>query len=187
MVIVGLGNPGKQYEKTPHNVGFMVLDAIAKENQIVFRLEQKHQAMIGEGMIQGKKCYLIKPLTYMNLSGISVKSFMDYYHLDIHELMICFDDMDLPLGKIRIRKSGSSGGHKGMKSIIEQLHTTDIYRIRIGIDKPEEGCSVVDYVLHKLSKKELTLLQETIDLAPRMIEDCVQNGIDHMMNIYNGK
>ena len=119
MIIVGLGNPGKEYANTPHNVGFMAVDEIAKNNNIEFKLSKKHNAMIGEGIISGEKSYLIKPLTYMNLSGNAVRSFVEYYNIDVESILIIYDDMDLPLGHLRIRKSGTSGGHKGMKSIIE--------------------------------------------------------------------
>ncbi len=187
MVVIGLGNPGKEYEKTPHNVGFMMLDYIAEVNNITFKLEKKHEAMIGVGTISGEKCYLIKPLTYMNLSGNAVRSFVEYYNIDKDEILVIFDDMDLPLGKVRVRKSGSSGGHKGMKSIIENLKTTDINRIRVGIDKPKEGMQVIDYVLHKLSKAEFEILNETIKKGPDMIDSVIKTGINNMMNIYNGK
>lgn len=185
MVIVGLGNPGKKYEKTRHNIGFMFVDEIAKVNKIEYKLDKRHQAMIGSTNINGQTCYLIKPITFMNLSGNAVRSFVEYYNIPISDLIIVFDDMDLPLGKLRIRKTGSSGGHKGMKSIIENLGTSDILRIRIGIDKPINE-EVVDYVLHKISKKEQIILDETLQLAPQILDDTVISGVDYMMNKYNG-
>ena len=187
MVIIGLGNPGKEYEKTPHNVGFMMVDEIAKCNNLTFKLEKKHEAMIATGIIAGKKCHLIKPITYMNLSGNAVRSFVEYYNIDINDIIVIYDDLDLPLGKIRIRKNGSSGGHRGMKSIIENIKTSEFTRIRIGIDKPKEGMQVVDYVLHKLSKVETEILEETIKKAPLMIDEAIKSGVNSMMNIYNGK
>ena len=187
MVIIGLGNPGKEYEKTPHNVGFMMVDAIAKANNIEFRLEKKHEAMIGSGIICGEKCYLIKPMTYMNLSGSAVRSFVEYYNIPLEDIVVIYDDMDLPTGKLRIRTNGSSGGHKGMKSIIENLKSNEFSRIRIGIDKPKPGVQVVDYVLHKLTKAEMSLLEPTISKGPEMIETTIKQGINCMMNIYNGK
>lgn len=186
MVIVGLGNPGKEYEKTPHNVGFMMIDEIAKANNINFLLEKKHEALIGTGYIKGEKCYLIKPLTYMNLSGKAVRSFIEYYKIPIEDVIVIYDDLDLPLGKLRIRKNGSSGGHKGMKSIIENLGTSEIARIRVGIDKPSD-MEVVDFVLHQLSKKEIEILKETIIKAPSMIDVTIQDGLNTMMNMFNGK
>lgn len=187
MIIVGLGNPGKEYAKTPHNVGFMAVDKLTEKYNIKLNLSSKHQAMIGEGIIDGEKCYIIKPLTYMNLSGNAVRSFMEYYKNSVDDLIVIYDDMDLPLGKIRIREAGSSGGHKGMKSIIENLGTDKIKRIRIGIGKPAEGTQVVDYVLHKLSKEEQMELDSAIDLTPQMISMTIKEGIKTMMNNYNGK
>lgn len=186
MIIVGLGNPGKEYAKTPHNVGFMAVDMIAEYYNIKFMLSQTHQAMIGEGIIEGEKCYLLKPLTYMNLSGNAVRSFMEYYKYSIDDLLVIFDDLDLPLGKIRIRETGSSGGHKGMKSIIENLGTDKIKRIRIGIGKPTDT-TVVDYVLHTLTKEEYNELNNTIEKTPLMIKTTIKEGIKTMMNEYNGK
>ncbi len=186
MIIVGLGNPGKEYAKTPHNVGFMAVDAIAEYYNIKFVLSQKHQALIGEGIIEDERCYLIKPLTYMNLSGNAVRSFMEYYKYSTDDLLVIFDDLDLPLSKIRIRESGSSGGHKGMKSIIENLGTDKIKRIRIGIGKPTDT-AVIDYVLHTLTKDEQNKLNSTIEKTPLMIKTAIKEGIKTIMNEYNGK
>lgn len=187
MVIVGLGNPGKEYEKTPHNVGFMMVDEIANYYNINFKLSQKHQALIGEGIIDGEKIYIIKPLTYMNLSGNAVRLFMEYYKYPVEELIVFHDDLDLPLGKIRIREAGSSGGQKGMKSIIENLGTSSIKRVRVGIGKPNSTDEVVDYVLHTLTKQEQTVLNETIQKAPKMIHTYISGGIKKGMNEFNGK
>ena len=186
MIIVGLGNPGKEYANTPHNVGFMAVDEIAKNNNIEFKLSKKHNAMIGEGIISGEQSYLIKPLTYMNLSGNAVRSFVEYYNIDVESILIIYDDMDLPLGNLRIRKSGSSGGHKGMKSIIENLGTSNLKRIRVGVGHPETKNEVVDYVLHQLSKREQETLLHSIQLIPEMIEMCVAHNFEYMMNNYNG-
>lgn len=186
MIIVGLGNPGKEYANTPHNVGFMAVNEIAKNNNIEFKLSKKHNAMIGEGIISGEKSYLIKPLTYMNLSGNAVRSFVEYYNIDLENVLIIYDDMDLPLGTIRIRKSGSSGGHRGMKSIIENLGTTNLKRIRIGIGHPETKNEVIDYVLHQLTKKEEESLLTSIQKVPQMIEMSINHNFEYMMNNYNG-
>jgi len=186
MVIVGLGNPGKEYEKTPHNVGFMCANEIAKSNNMHFVVSKKHHASIAEGIINGEKIYIIKPLTYMNLSGNAVKSFVDYYKIDINDLIVIYDDMDLPLASLRIRKTGSSGGHKGMKSIIESLKTTEIKRLRVGISHPDDKGEVIDYVLHTLSKKEMEALSSTINKMPEIVDCIVNMGFDKMMNIYNG-
>lgn len=186
MVIVGLGNPGKEYEKTPHNVGFMCANKIAQASNMEFKLSKKHQASIAEGIINGEKTYIIKPLTYMNLSGNAVSSFVNYYNIDINDIIIIYDDMDLPLGNIRIRKTGSSGGHRGMKSIIECLKTQEIKRIRVGISHPGEKDEVIDYVLHTLTKQESSVLEKTIDKMPELIDTLTTAGFDKMMNTYNG-
>ena len=186
MVIVGLGNPGKEYEKTPHNVGFMMIDEIARVNKLEFRLEKKHEAMIATGMICGKKCYLIKPLTYMNLSGNAVRSFVEYYNIPLDEVLVIFDDMDLPLGKLRIRKSGSAGGHKGMKSIIENLNSKDICRIRVGIDR-HPRIPVVDYVLGRFSKDEQPHIEEGINNAVKAVIMYLDKGFNAAMNEFNQK
>ena len=186
MLIIGLGNPGKEYEHTPHNVGFMAVDKIASVNNFTFGLSQKHKAMIAEGYIEGEKVTLMKPLTYMNLSGNAVRSYVEYYKIDINDIIIIYDDMDLPIGKIRIRKSGSSGGHNGIKSIIANLQTENFKRIRIGIGRPADATGVIDFVLHNLSKEETKILSDTINLTPEMIETVTKKGFDCMMNIYNG-
>ena len=123
----------------------------------------------------------------MNLSGKSVRSFIEYYKIPVEDILVIYDDMDLPLGKLRIRKNGSSGGHRGMKSIIENLGTQEFARIRVGIDKPNENMEVVDYVLRQLSKKELEILNETIMKAPSMIDVTIKDGLNTMMNLFNGK
>lgn len=186
MLVIGLGNPGKEYEKTPHNVGFMAVDEIARKYNVTFKLSSKHNAMIGEGKINGEKIILMKPLTYMNLSGNAVRSYIEYYKININDIVIIYDDMDLPLGTLRIRKSGSSGGHNGIKSIIENIQTESFKRIRIGIGRPTNNLGVIDFVLHNLSKIEMEKLQEVIDLIPSMIEKTVEFTFDYMMNIYNG-
>lgn len=186
MLIIGLGNPGKEYEHTPHNVGFMAVDKIASEHNLTFGLSQKHKAMIAEGNIDGEKVILLKPLTYMNLSGNAVRTYVEYYKIDLNDIIIIYDDMDLPIGKLRIRKNGSSGGHNGIKSIIANLQTEEFKRIRIGIGRPTENIGVIDFVLHNLSKEETTILNDTINLVPKMIETVIKKGFDGMMNIYNG-
>ncbi len=186
MLIIGLGNPGKEYEKTPHNVGFMAVDEIANKNNLTFTLSQKHQAMVAEGKIKGKKITLLKPLTYMNLSGNAVRSYIEYYKIDINDVIVIYDDMDLPLGNLRIRKLGSSGGHNGIKSIIANLQTEEFKRIRIGIGRPTNNLNTVDFVLHNLTKEEEKILREKINLIPEMIDAIIEHSFEYMMNIYNG-
>lgn len=185
MIIVGLGNIGKEYECTHHNIGFMVLDEVAKANNLEFKLEKKHQAFIAEYIYKGEKHLLVKPTTYMNNSGISVRSIIDYYKKTNEDVLIIYDDLDLPLGQIRIRKNGSAGGHNGIKSIIAHLNTQEFSRVRIGIKKEKE-MDTINYVLSKFSKKELDVLKPTLELMPRMIDDFLTNGTNYIMNHYNG-
>lgn len=185
MIIVGLGNIGKEYECTHHNIGFMVLDEVAKANNLEFKLEKKHQAFVAEYIYKGEKHLLVKPTTYMNNSGISVRSIIDYYKKTNEDVLIIYDDLDLPLGQIRIRKNGSAGGHNGIKSIIAHLNTQEFSRVRIGIKKEKE-MDTINYVLSKFSKKELDVLKPTLELMPRMIDDFLTNGTNYIMNHYNG-
>ncbi len=185
MIIVGLGNIGKEYENTHHNIGFMVLDEVAKANNLTFKLEKKHQAMIAEYIYNGEKHLFVKPTTYMNNSGIAVKSVLDYYKKTNKEILIVYDDLDLPLATIRIRQNGSAGGHNGIKSIIAHLGTQEFSRVRIGIKKEKE-MDTINYVLSKFSKKELGTLNPTLSLMPRMIDDYLKNGTNYIMNHYNG-
>lgn len=185
MIIVGLGNIGKEYECTHHNIGFMVLDEVAKANNLEFKLEKKHQAFVAEYIYKGEKHLLVKPTTYMNNSGISVRSIIDYYKKTNEDVLIIYDDLDLPLGQIRIRKNGSAGGHNGIKSIIAHLNTQEFSRVRIGIKKEKE-MDTINYVLSKFSKKELDVLKHTLELMPRMIDDFLTNGTNYIMNHYNG-
>lgn len=155
-LIAGLGNPGKKYEHTRHNAGFMALDAIAAANGFPpFSKTEKHRAEWSEGMIAKEKTILLKPQTFMNLSGESVRSVMDFYRLKPEDLMVIHDDADLPLGTVRIRPNGSSGGHNGLKSLIAHLGTENFTRIRIGIGRPENPeIPLEDYVLGAWTKKE---------------------------------
>ncbi|MGP0580309.1 aminoacyl-tRNA hydrolase [Paenibacillus peoriae] len=171
--IVGLGNPGPQYEKTRHNVGFIALDALASRHNIQIN-QSKCKALIGEGHIGGVKTVLIKPMTYMNLSGESLRAYMDYYKADMEDLIVVYDDLDTEVGKIRLRYQGSAGGHNGIKSIIQHTGTQSFNRIRMGISRPEPGHAIVDYVLGTFPKKEKELLAG-------MIEDTC-NALEHSLN-----
>lgn len=183
MFIVGLGNPGKEYECTHHNIGFMALDEIAKSYNVEFSFESKFQAYVAEIRVNGKKHFLVKPTTYMNLSGHAVRLLMDYYKVEPKDILMIHDDMDFPCGTIHIRKSGSGGGHNGVKSMVKEVGTTDIPRIRVGIGKANKD--IVDYVLSKFSKSEMEQLKPAIELMPNICEDFINNGIDYIMNKYN--
>ena len=187
MLIVGLGNPGKEYAKTHHNVGFMFVDEVAKCYNVTFKLEKKFQCYLGEFIQNGKKHYLMKPTTYMNLSGHAVRLFIDYYNIDSKDIFVIYDDMDLPIGAKRIRKTGSAGGHNGMKSMIKEVGTNEIARLRIGIGRSKEDSEnkVIDFVLSNFSKQEMNILQETLDLSGNIINDLINNGLDYIMNNYN--
>ena len=186
MLIVGLGNIGKEYEDTHHNVGFMVLDEVAKAANLTFTLEKKHQAYVATYMYNGEKHLLVKPTTYMNNSGIAVRSLMNYYKLTSDDIFVIYDDLDIPLASVRIRKNGSAGGHNGIKSIIAHTGTQNFARMRIGIQKEKET-DTIDYVLSKFSKKEMAQLKPTLEIMPKAIDDLLKNGVDYIMNHYNKK
>ena len=179
-IIVGLGNPGKEYEKTRHNVGFMVIDLIAKELDIKVST-QKFKALIGEGFFKGEKVILVKPQTYMNLSGDSVSAIMKYYDAYDEDLLIISDDLDLQIGMIRIRDKGSAGGQKGIKSIIDRLGTQEFSRLRVGIGK-STVIKTVDYVLGKIDP------EVAVEKGAKCALDFIA-GVDHLelMNRYNTK
>ncbi|HPF42093.1 MAG TPA: aminoacyl-tRNA hydrolase [Bacillota bacterium] len=180
-MIVGLGNPGRKYAKTRHNVGFMCLDAYAKTKKAKFSKETK---FMGEVLTIGETIFL-KPKTFMNLSGNSVKAVAGFYKIPVEEIMVISDDMDLPLAKIRLREKGGSGGHNGLKSIISQMGTEAFKRVRIGIGHSEEN-DTVDYVLSGFSKAESKMLDDTIIECMGIIDD-FQNGkpFEETMNRYN--
>lgn len=185
MLIVGLGNPGKEYEKTRHNVGFMFVDELAEKYNTTFKLDKKHQAMVAEFKINNEKHYLLKPMTYMNLSGIAVRSFTDYYKIPSSSIFIVVDDLDLDTGRIRIRKAGSSGGHNGLKSIFAHMNTESIYRMRVGINNNKKA-DTKDYVLGHFGVQDQETIEKTISLAKSITDDLIKNGIDYIMNKYNG-
>lgn len=187
MVFIGLGNKGKEYANTHHNVGFMFVDTIANDLHLTFKDESKFKASVASVIIDNKKHYLLKPLTYMNLSGDAVASFISYYNIPVDDIIIIHDDMDLPLAKIRIRKNGSAGGHNGIKSIISRLNTQQFKRIRIGIGRSNRDSrdEVIDYVLSSFSKKEKEILLDVFNKATNMFNDLINNGIDYLMNNYN--
>ena len=186
-LIVGLGNPTKQYEKTRHNIGFDVMDALADKYNISIS-ENKHKALCGKGVIEGMKVVLAKPQTYMNLSGESVAELVNYYKLDPEsELIVVFDDISLEPGNIRIRKKGSAGGHNGIKNIIANLGTSVFPRIKVGVGEKPKGYDLADYVLGKFSKEDRVLMEEGYDLACEASALILQGAIDQAMNEYNQK
>ena len=185
-IIVGLGNPGKQYENTRHNVGFNVIDMLAEEYSIDVS-KAKFKALIGEGRVGSKKVVLVKPVTYMNLSGESLAEIYNFYKVDTQDIVVIYDDIDLDVGKIRIRKKGSGGTHNGMRSIVKCLGTTDFPRVRVGVSKPEPGRDLASFVLSRFSKEEEVDLKEGLKKAVLAIDSIIREDIDLSMNKYNGK
>lgn len=180
-IIAGLGNPGSKYHMTRHNAGFMVIDKLAENNNIDMG-KLKHRAFIGDGTIGGKRAMLLKPQTFMNLSGESVREAMAFYKADISELIVIFDDTSIPAGTVRIREKGSAGGHNGMKSIISCTGTTEFKRVRIGIGEKPSGWDLADYVLGKFSADDAILVQSAAERAAEAIEILVSDGIQAAMN-----
>lgn len=178
-LIVGLGNPGKNYECTRHNVGFMAIDEVAKHYGVDFKLESKHKGMVACINVKGEKTYLLKPMTYMNLSGDSIRSLVNFYKIDINEIIIICDDLDSKTGRVRLRANGSSGGHNGLKSIEAQLGTQDYKRIKIGIDR-SNVIPVIDWVLQKFSNDELASINNAIDVVKNACIEFVEG-----KNFYN--
>lgn len=186
-IIAGLGNPGREYENTRHNIGFSVIDAIAGKYQITM-LERKHKAVIGKGYIDGQKVILVKPLTYMNRSGESIREVTDYYKVDVTtQLVVVSDDISLDVGQLRIRKKGSAGGHNGLKNIIEHLGHENFMRIRMGVSDKPQGYDLKDYVLGHFTDKEKKLLEETSGNAVEAVRMILQGNVDGAMNRYNTK
>ena len=186
-IIAGLGNPGREYENTRHNIGFLVIDDIAKKYQITM-LERKHKAVIGKGYIDGHKVVLVKPLTYMNQSGESIRQETDYYKVDVTtQLVVVSDDISLDVGQLRIRKKGSAGGHNGLKNIILHLGSENFIRIRMGVSDKPQGYDLKDYVLGHFTDKEKKVLEETSGKAAEAIRMILQGDVDGAMNRYNTK
>lgn len=183
-IIVGLGNPGKKYDATRHNIGFEAIDMLAKRNNIEVK-KLKHKALCGEGTIGGNKVLLVKPQTFMNLSGQSLLDIVQFYKVDPKNIVVLYDDIDIPVGTLRIREKGSSGTHNGMKSIIYLLQTDQFPRIRIGVGKPQFG-DLADYVLGRFPKEEISTMLETLERASQAVETLVKDGIAVSMNRYNG-
>ena len=186
-IIAGLGNPGKEYENTRHNIGFDVIDRLSEEENIAV-MESKHKALIGKGYVAGQKVILAKPQTFMNLSGESIREIVDYYKVDdTAELIVISDDISLDVGQIRIRKKGSAGGHNGMKNIIANLGTDVFPRIKVGIGEKPKHYDLADYVLSRFSKGERALVEEAYEDAARAAGKILNGEIDAAMNAYNRK
>ena len=182
-IIIGLGNPGRRYENTRHNLGFITVDLLARENGIKVN-KIKHKALVGEGTAFGSRVMLVKPQTYMNLSGESVREVIEYYKPDMEKLIIIYDDIDLPAGQLRIRKKGSAGTHNGMKSIIYDIQTDQFPRIRIGIGNDRKK-SLVFHVIGGFRKEEKEIMENAVTRAAKAVETIIRSGIDAAMAEYN--
>ena len=183
-IIIGLGNPGKEYAATRHNMGFMAIDKLAEKYGIDI-IELKHKGMCGKGIIDGEKVMLVKPQTYMNNSGECVRELMDYYKVDAEDIIIIYDDIDLDPGQLRIRKSGTAGSHNGMKSVINHMGTLDFPRVRIGVGAKPEGWDLADYVLSRITPEADKEIVKGIATAGEAVASILSKGIDEAMNIYN--
>ena len=184
-VIAGLGNPGKKYENTRHNMGFLVIDRLAGKNDIKVN-KLKHKSLVGDGFISGQKALLVKPQTYMNLSGEAIREIVSYYDVPMEELIVIYDDFDIELGHIRIRKKGSAGSHNGMKSIIRDIQSQDFPRIHIGIGR-SGSADWKDFVLGRMGRSEAKAIDEAVENAADAVMCILEKGIDRAMNEYNVK
>lgn len=186
-VIVGLGNPDKKYENTRHNIGFDVIDALSDKYNIPVK-EKKFKALCGSGVIEGVKVLLVKPQTYMNLSGESIAEVLNFYKLDPEtEMMVIYDDISLAPGNIRIRKKGSAGGHNGIKSIIAHAGTQVFPRIKVGVGEKPKGWDLADYVLGHFSDKEREYVNDAVKDAMDTTVYMIHDDVDQAMNLYNAK
>ncbi len=182
-LIVGLGNPGKEYENTKHNMGFMAVDEIAKYNNIKID-KNKFNGLYGEFNYNGEKIMLLKPQMYINLSGDVIRKYVEFYKIDLNDLLIISDDLDMDIGKLKIKYKGSSGGHNGLKNIEANLKTKEYRRIKIGISNNKK-IDTKDYVLSKFSKEEKNSVDNTISKFPAIFKDYMELSFDNLMNKYN--
>ena len=183
-LIVGLGNPEPEYSYTRHNMGFSTINELAKRNNIDVN-KSKFNALYGLGTINNEKVILLKPQTYMNLSGKAIREAMDFYKIELDKLIVIYDDLDIEEGIIKLRKKGGAGTHNGMKSVISELHSQDFSRIRIGIGAPKKQIDLADYVLEKVQKKDYEILESGIISASKAVEEIIKVGIDNAMNKFN--
>ncbi len=183
-LVVGLGNPGKKYERTRHNVGFLIIDHFASQSEIRVRTKRCN-ALVGEWSCQGEKIVFAKPQTYMNRSGESVKALMRWFHATPGDVVVVYDDLDLPFGRIRIRAKGSAGGHRGVASIMESLAGAPFCRVRVGIGRPPTGIDSADYVLEPFSAQEIAELDDVVSRAAQALMCLLQEGNQRAMAQFN--
>ena len=188
-IIAGLGNPGRRYQGTRHNIGFITVDTLAEKYGIKIN-KIKYKALVGEGNISGQKVLLVKPQTFMNLSGESIREVMAYYDEPAEHLLVILDDVDIEMGRIRMKQKGSAGTHNGMRSIVCQLQNEDFPRLKVGIGGDEERqrrVGLASYVLGGFGEDERRLMTEAVEKAVEAVECLLENGIDYAMNLYNRK
>lgn len=185
-IIAGLGNPGGKYDNTRHNVGFQVIDILADRMGILVE-EKKHKALCGRGMLEGQKVVLLKPQTFMNLSGESVRAAADFYKAGPEDVLVVYDDISLEPGQLRIRTKGSAGGHNGIKNIIAHLGTQEFPRVKVGIGEKPKGMDLADYVLSRFSKGEQELMDQAFKEAADAAAVILGQGIEAAMNQFNAK
>jgi len=183
-LIAGLGNPTREYAGTRHNIGYDTITRLCDDYRISLDIK-KHKGLCGKGVIGGEKVLLVQPLTYMNLSGDCIKEAADYYKIDPAHIIVIYDDISLPVGKLRVRAKGSAGGHNGMKSIIARLGTEEFARVRIGIGEKPAGWDLADYVLGRFQTDELPLMREAVGNAAKACELIIKDGIETAMNRSN--
>ncbi len=183
-IIVGLGNPEKDYANTRHNMGFQVINKIAEQYEIEVT-KSKFKGLYGTGTIEGEKVILLKPQTFMNLSGESIKEILQFYKIEKEQLIVIYDDIDIEPGNIKIRKAGGAGTHNGMKSVVQELNTQNFKRIRVGIGMPKQKENLIEYVLGAIPEEDKEKLEKGTDLAKEAVSGIIKNGIDIAMNKFN--
>ncbi|MBH0171861.1 MAG: aminoacyl-tRNA hydrolase [Bacillota bacterium] len=184
-LFIGLGNPGSRFDGTRHNIGFEVIDTLSDSLNIPLQ-QTKFKGIYGTGVVKGEKVFLLKPLTYMNLSGECIGPFMDYFQIPLEDMIVVYDDLDTIPGKLRLRTKGSAGGHNGIKSMIAHLGTQEFKRIRFGIGRPTNQQPVPDFVLNRFSKEESVDIENGIDRSVKACEAFLDTSFDKVMNKFNG-
>lgn len=183
-LIIGLGNPEEEYARTRHNMGFDTINKISEKYNIKVN-KSKFNSIYGTGTIEGEKVILLKPQTYMNLSGTALRDFMNFYKLSSKDIVVIYDDLDIEPGIVKIRKKGGPGTHNGMKSVVNEIKTEDFSRIRIGIGNPEYKNDLLNYILTRIPDEEYKILENSINNAAEAVGEIIKNGIDSAMNKYN--
>lgn len=186
-MIVGLGNPGSKYEKTKHNIGFMAVDKIVNNLDVTFTEDKNFKAQIGSIFINHEKVYFVKPTTFMNNSGIAVKALLTYYNISVEDLIVIYDDLDMEVGKLRLRSKGSAGGHNGIKSIIAHIGTQEFNRIKVGIGRPLKGMTVINHVMGQFNTEDNIVISLTLDRVVNAVNFYLQeNDFEKTMQKFNG-